>query len=155
MEELNDALATKEEISQRCRELDMQVSAQLRVRTSDVDVTLRRGAETWCCLTVCVALKALQVQEERDSLRLDCNELEERVNPNSFSPPVPCAVSTIPRSFLRLHVCAHVCTPSTQPPNLGVCSASTAAAAALRKSIHLNIAVSCSLILCHSQLYRL
>lgn len=26
VEELNDALATKEEISQRCRELDMQVS---------------------------------------------------------------------------------------------------------------------------------
>ncbi|XP_044031213.1 protein Hook homolog 3 isoform X2 [Siniperca chuatsi] len=45
-EELNDALATKEEISQRCRELDMQ---------------------------------ALHVQEERDRLRLEFNELEERV----------------------------------------------------------------------------
>lgn len=33
--------------------------------------------------TVCVALKALHVQEERDRLRLDFNELEERVNPNS------------------------------------------------------------------------
>ncbi|XP_051268663.1 protein Hook homolog 3 isoform X1 [Dicentrarchus labrax] len=46
VEELNDALATKEEISQRCRELDMQ---------------------------------ALHVQEERDRLRLEFNELEERV----------------------------------------------------------------------------
>ncbi|XP_056875364.1 protein Hook homolog 3 isoform X3 [Takifugu flavidus] len=46
VEELNDALATKEEISQRCRELDLQ---------------------------------ALRVQEERDRLRLDFNELEERV----------------------------------------------------------------------------
>ncbi|XP_030291326.1 protein Hook homolog 3 isoform X2 [Sparus aurata] len=46
VEELNDALATKEEISQRCRELDMQ---------------------------------ALHVQEERDRLRLELNELEERV----------------------------------------------------------------------------
>ncbi|XP_034751304.1 protein Hook homolog 3 isoform X4 [Etheostoma cragini] len=45
-EELNDALSTKEEIAQRCRELDMQ---------------------------------ALHVQEERDRLRLDFNELEERV----------------------------------------------------------------------------
>ncbi|KAK0138752.1 Protein Hook 3 [Merluccius polli] len=45
-EELNEALATKEEIAQRCRELDMQ---------------------------------ALHVQEERDRLRLDFNELEERV----------------------------------------------------------------------------
>ncbi|XP_053266924.1 protein Hook homolog 3 isoform X2 [Pleuronectes platessa] len=45
-EELNDALSTKEEISQRCRELDMQ---------------------------------ALHVQEERDRLRLEFNELEERV----------------------------------------------------------------------------
>ncbi|XP_068430122.1 protein Hook homolog 3 isoform X1 [Clinocottus analis] len=45
-EELNDALSTKEEIGQRCRELDMQ---------------------------------ALRVQEERDRLRLDFNELEERV----------------------------------------------------------------------------
>ncbi|XP_056288606.1 protein Hook homolog 3 isoform X1 [Pseudoliparis swirei] len=45
-EELNDALSTKEEIAQRCRELDMQ---------------------------------ALRVQEERDRLRLDFNELEERV----------------------------------------------------------------------------
>ncbi|XP_033978950.1 protein Hook homolog 3 isoform X1 [Trematomus bernacchii] len=45
-EDLNDALSTKEEISQRCRELDMQ---------------------------------ALHVQEERDRLRLDYNELEERV----------------------------------------------------------------------------
>nr|XP_015832512.2 protein Hook homolog 3 isoform X2 [Nothobranchius furzeri] len=45
-EELNDALATKEEISQRCRELDQQ---------------------------------ALRVQEERDRLRLEFNELEERV----------------------------------------------------------------------------
>lgn len=32
--------------------------------------------------TVCLALKALHVQEERDRLRLDFNELEERVNPN-------------------------------------------------------------------------
>ncbi|KAM3599940.1 uncharacterized protein V6R79_014134 [Siganus canaliculatus] len=46
VEDLNDALATKEEISQRCRELDMQ---------------------------------ALHVQEERDRLRLEFNELEERV----------------------------------------------------------------------------
>ncbi|XP_014886586.1 protein Hook homolog 3 isoform X1 [Poecilia latipinna] len=46
IEELNDALATKEEISQRCRELDLQ---------------------------------ALHAQEERDRLRLDFNELEERV----------------------------------------------------------------------------
>ncbi|XP_019738132.1 protein Hook homolog 3 isoform X1 [Hippocampus comes] len=46
VEELNEALATKEEISQRCRELDMQ---------------------------------ALHVQEERDRLRLEFNELEERV----------------------------------------------------------------------------
>uniref|UniRef100_A0A1A7WCC5 Protein Hook homolog 3 n=1 Tax=Iconisemion striatum TaxID=60296 RepID=A0A1A7WCC5_9TELE len=46
VEELNDALATKEEISQRCRELDQQ---------------------------------ALRVQEERDRLRLEFNELEERV----------------------------------------------------------------------------
>ncbi|XP_059905764.1 protein Hook homolog 3 isoform X2 [Gadus macrocephalus] len=45
-EELNEALATKDEIGQRCRELDMQ---------------------------------ALHVQEERDRLRLDFNELEERV----------------------------------------------------------------------------
>ncbi|KAM4527443.1 protein Hook homolog 3 isoform 1-T1 [Odontesthes bonariensis] len=45
-EELNDALSTKEEIAQRCRELDMQ---------------------------------ALLVQEERDRLRLEFNELEERV----------------------------------------------------------------------------
>ncbi|XP_065821656.1 protein Hook homolog 3 isoform X1 [Labrus bergylta] len=45
-EELNDALSTKEEIAQRCRELDMQ---------------------------------ALHVQEERDRLRLEYNELEERV----------------------------------------------------------------------------
>ncbi|XP_069369681.1 protein Hook homolog 3 isoform X1 [Paralichthys olivaceus] len=45
-EELNDALSTKEEIAQRCRELDMQ---------------------------------ALHVQEERDRLRLEFNELEERV----------------------------------------------------------------------------
>ncbi|XP_077944553.1 protein Hook homolog 3 isoform X2 [Gasterosteus aculeatus] len=45
-EELNDALSTKEEISQRCRELDMQ---------------------------------ALHVQEERDRLKLEFNELEERV----------------------------------------------------------------------------
>uniref|UniRef100_A0AAQ4PEU6 Calponin-homology (CH) domain-containing protein n=1 Tax=Gasterosteus aculeatus aculeatus TaxID=481459 RepID=A0AAQ4PEU6_GASAC len=44
-EELNDALSTKEEISQRCRELDMQ---------------------------------ALHVQEERDRLKLEFNELEER-----------------------------------------------------------------------------
>uniref|UniRef100_A0A8C7XG32 Protein Hook homolog 3 n=1 Tax=Oryzias sinensis TaxID=183150 RepID=A0A8C7XG32_9TELE len=46
VEELNDVLATKEEIAQRCRELDMQ---------------------------------ALLVQEERDRLRLEYNELEERV----------------------------------------------------------------------------
>ncbi|XP_008422150.1 protein Hook homolog 3 isoform X2 [Poecilia reticulata] len=46
IEELNDALATKEEIAQRCRELDLQ---------------------------------ALHAQEERDRLRLDFNELEERV----------------------------------------------------------------------------
>ncbi|XP_038155267.1 protein Hook homolog 3 isoform X1 [Cyprinodon tularosa] len=46
VEELNDALATKEEIAQRCRELDLQ---------------------------------ALHAQEERDRLRLDLNELEERV----------------------------------------------------------------------------
>uniref|UniRef100_A0AAV2J417 Calponin-homology (CH) domain-containing protein n=1 Tax=Knipowitschia caucasica TaxID=637954 RepID=A0AAV2J417_KNICA len=46
VEELNEALSTKEEISQRCRELDMQ---------------------------------ALRVQEERDRLRLDYNELDERV----------------------------------------------------------------------------
>ncbi|KAM9734507.1 protein Hook homolog 3 isoform 1-T1 [Menidia menidia] len=46
VEELNDALSTKEEIAQRCRELDMQ---------------------------------ALLVQEERDRLRLEFNELEERV----------------------------------------------------------------------------
>ncbi|XP_049594893.1 protein Hook homolog 3 isoform X1 [Syngnathus scovelli] len=46
VEELNEALATKEEISQRCRELDMQ---------------------------------ALHIQEERDRLRLDFNELDERV----------------------------------------------------------------------------
>ncbi|GAA6229539.1 protein Hook homolog 3 isoform X1 [Lates japonicus] len=46
VEELNDALATKEEIAQRCRELDMQ---------------------------------ALHVQEDRDRLRLEFNELEERV----------------------------------------------------------------------------
>ncbi|KAL6097123.1 hook3 [Pungitius sinensis] len=45
-EELNDALSTKEEIAQRCRELDMQ---------------------------------ALHVQEERDRLKLEFNELEERV----------------------------------------------------------------------------
>ncbi|XP_034458124.1 protein Hook homolog 3 isoform X1 [Hippoglossus hippoglossus] len=45
-EELNDALSTKEEIAQRCRELDMQ---------------------------------AHHVQEERDRLRLEFNELEERV----------------------------------------------------------------------------
>ncbi|XP_061732677.1 protein Hook homolog 3 isoform X2 [Nerophis ophidion] len=45
-EELNEALATKEEIAQRCRELDMQ---------------------------------AIHVQEERDRLRLEFNELEERV----------------------------------------------------------------------------
>lgn len=32
--------------------------------------------------TVCLALKALHVQEERDRLRLEFNELEERVNPN-------------------------------------------------------------------------
>lgn len=32
--------------------------------------------------TVCLALKALHVQEERDRLRLELNELEERVNPN-------------------------------------------------------------------------
>lgn len=32
--------------------------------------------------TVCLALKALHVQEERDRLRLDFNELEERVNLN-------------------------------------------------------------------------
>lgn len=35
-------------------------------------------------------LKGLRVQEERDRLRLDFNELEERVNPHSFSPPPPC-----------------------------------------------------------------
>ncbi|PWA26824.1 hypothetical protein CCH79_00000760, partial [Gambusia affinis] len=46
IEELNDALATKEEIAQRCRELDLQ---------------------------------AFHAQEERDRLRLDFNELEERV----------------------------------------------------------------------------
>ncbi|XP_047228805.1 protein Hook homolog 3 isoform X2 [Girardinichthys multiradiatus] len=46
IEDLNDALATKEEIAQRCRELDLQ---------------------------------ALHAQEERDRLRLDFNELEERV----------------------------------------------------------------------------
>uniref|UniRef100_A0A3P8V0T9 Protein Hook homolog 3 n=1 Tax=Cynoglossus semilaevis TaxID=244447 RepID=A0A3P8V0T9_CYNSE len=46
VEELNDALSNKEEIAQRCRELDMQ---------------------------------ALHVQEERDRLRLELNELEERV----------------------------------------------------------------------------
>ncbi|XP_033831822.2 protein Hook homolog 3 isoform X1 [Periophthalmus magnuspinnatus] len=46
VEELNEALNTKEEIAQRCRELDMQ---------------------------------ALHVQEERDRLRLDFNELDERV----------------------------------------------------------------------------
>ncbi|XP_036070398.1 protein Hook homolog 3 isoform X2 [Oryzias melastigma] len=46
VEELNDVLATKEEIAQRCRELDMQ---------------------------------ALLAQEERDRLRLEYNELEERV----------------------------------------------------------------------------
>lgn len=33
--------------------------------------------------TLCLALKALHVQEERDRLRLEFNELEERVNPNS------------------------------------------------------------------------
>uniref|UniRef100_A0A8C1Z5F1 Protein Hook homolog 3 n=1 Tax=Cyprinus carpio TaxID=7962 RepID=A0A8C1Z5F1_CYPCA len=46
VEELNDALATKEEIAQRCHELDMQ---------------------------------AYLVQEERDRLRLECVDLEERV----------------------------------------------------------------------------
>ncbi|XP_028827644.1 protein Hook homolog 3 isoform X2 [Denticeps clupeoides] len=46
MEDLNDALATKEEIAQRCHELDMQ---------------------------------AYLVQEERDRLRLEYIELEERV----------------------------------------------------------------------------
>lgn len=30
---------------------------------------------------MCLALKALHVQEERDRLRLELNELEERVNP--------------------------------------------------------------------------
>lgn len=45
--------------------------------------------------TVCVALKALHVQEERDRLRLDFNELEERVNPNStfFLSSMVCGVS--------------------------------------------------------------
>ncbi|XP_073696279.1 protein Hook homolog 3 [Garra rufa] len=46
VEELNDAMATKEEIAQRCHELDMQ---------------------------------AYLVQEERDRLRLECIDLEERV----------------------------------------------------------------------------
>lgn len=32
--------------------------------------------------TLCLALKALHVQEERDRLRLELNELEERVNPH-------------------------------------------------------------------------
>ncbi|XP_016384370.1 protein Hook homolog 3-like [Sinocyclocheilus rhinocerous] len=47
VEDLNDALATKEEIAQRCHELDMQ---------------------------------AYLVQEERDRLRLECIDLEDRVN---------------------------------------------------------------------------
>lgn len=34
---------------------------------------------------LCLVLKALHVQEERDRLRLEFNELEERVNPNFFS----------------------------------------------------------------------
>ncbi|XP_016339978.1 protein Hook homolog 3 isoform X1 [Sinocyclocheilus anshuiensis] len=46
VEDLNDALATKEEIAQRCHELDMQ---------------------------------AYLVQEERDRLRLECIDLEDRV----------------------------------------------------------------------------
>uniref|UniRef100_A0A9J7Z0F7 Hook microtubule tethering protein 3 n=1 Tax=Cyprinus carpio carpio TaxID=630221 RepID=A0A9J7Z0F7_CYPCA len=46
VEDLNDALATKEEIAQRCHELDMQ---------------------------------AYLVQEERDRLRLECVDLEDRV----------------------------------------------------------------------------
>ena len=35
-----------------------------------------------CVTAVCLTLKALHVQEERDRLRLDFNELEERVNPH-------------------------------------------------------------------------
>ncbi|XP_023999973.1 protein Hook homolog 3 [Salvelinus sp. IW2-2015] len=52
VEDLNEARATKEEIAQRCHELDMQ---------------------------------AFHVQEQRDRLRLEYIELEERVN-NIFIP---------------------------------------------------------------------
>ena len=74
--------------------------------------------------TVCLVLKAHHVQEERDRLRLEFNELEERVNPNFlfflFLPSMVCGVSyspgfsqsactRFPFSKSCVHVCVHVC----------------------------------------------
>ncbi len=124
-EDLNDALATKEEIAQRCHELDMQVQTclqayyrtalaqcvilsylqrrlitQVQVNTGSASTaaTLSSLADVcvvnvliWWSVSVCccrcgdlsssaLLLKAYLVQEERDRLRLECVDLEERVN---------------------------------------------------------------------------
>lgn len=68
-------------------------------------------------------LKALQVQEERDRLRLDATELEERVNPRSASPPqcVLCGTCVLIIPTMLACVCTWMCTAAalaTATPSL-------------------------------------
>lgn len=78
--------------------------------------------------TVCLGLKALRAEEERDRLRLDFNELEERVNPDfiffvSFlcswcviffsllatGSPFPNSVCMYVYTFVHKHLCTSIC----------------------------------------------
>lgn len=100
---------------------------------------------------MCVALKALQVQEERDSLRLDCNELEERVNPNSFSPrPVCCVHSpTLLITPACVCTCVHV-EHSVATPQLlnGVCVMLPTATADSNSVEKVDTLEYCSIVFC-------
>lgn len=76
---------------------------------------------------MCLALKALHVQEERDRLRLEFNELEERVNAkflfflSLFFPSMVCGVSKSPGFCLFFYsVCLHqhpLWNPNSPSPN--------------------------------------
>lgn len=73
---------------------------------------------------MCLALKALHVQEERDRLRLDFNELEERVNPNfvfflSLFLYLLCGVANT-TGFIFQSACT--ITPTGIPPLLLMCA---------------------------------
>uniref|UniRef100_A0A3P9NKT6 Hook microtubule tethering protein 3 n=1 Tax=Poecilia reticulata TaxID=8081 RepID=A0A3P9NKT6_POERE len=82
IEELNDALATKEEIAQRCRELDLQVAALQEEKSSllaENQVLMERLNQSDSIEDINSPAGPSQIAAAKDDYRIRCEELEKEL----------------------------------------------------------------------------